>query len=136
MKLSTKGRYGLNALYHLAQNDGKLMSLKELSECTLVPQPYLEKLLGLLKKGGLVTSVRGVQGGYKLALDPKDISIGVALRSLENGLVFTDCAKSGTCANLNCPNQGIFKVIYDNLNDVLDSITLLDMIQKNKGAKK
>lgn len=131
MKLSTKGRYGLNAMYHLALS-GDIMSLKELSEVTAVPQPYLEKLLGLLKKSGLVVATRGSLGGYKIADDPKNITIGRILRCLENGLVFTDCAKSGKCGNLNCPNQSIFKVVYDRLNVVLDEITLQDMINKGE----
>lgn len=132
MKLSTKGRYGLNAMYHLALSGDKQMSLKELSEVTAVPQPYLEKLLGMLRKSGLVSTTRGAFGGYKLSNSPDSITIGQILRSLENGLIFTDCANSGKCGNLNCPNQSIFKLIYDKLNDVLDNLTLSDMI-KNKG---
>lgn len=131
MKLSTKSRYGLNALYHLAvKNDS--MSLKELAAATLVPQPYLEKVLGIMRRGGLVKTSRGATGGYEIAKDPKDITIGDVLRVLEKDLVFSDCAKSGVCHNAACPNKGIFKYIYDSLNGVLDSITLLDMIVKGE----
>lgn len=131
MKLSTKSRYGLNALYHLALTN-ETMSLKELSNVTLVTQPYLEKVLGMLRRGGFVKTSRGTTGGYVIAKDPKEITIGEVLRVLEKDLVFSDCAKSGKCSNTACPNKNIFKVIYDNLNDVLDSITLHDMIN-NKG---
>lgn len=134
MKLSTKSRYGLNAMYHMAINDSSQpMSLTELAKQTKVSQPYLEKVLGQLKRKGLLISARGVQGGYNLKKDPKDTTIGEILRALENDLVFSDCARSGKCNNLNCPNKGIFKTIYDRLNSVLDEITLQDMIT-NEGV--
>lgn len=133
MKLSTKGRYGLNAMYHLACSESNLMSLKDLSEATSVPQPYLEKLLGILRKDGLVKTVRGVQGGYKLSDKPENITIGQILRSLENDMVFTDCGKNKNCQNFNCPSQNIYKVVYDKLNMVLDQLTLKDMLKKYKG---
>ena len=131
MKLSSKSRYGLNAMYHLALIDD-YVSLTELSKQTNVSQPYLEKVLGQLKKKKLIDTLRGVQGGYKLTKDPKEITIGEVLRALENDLVFSDCARAGKCNNLSCPNKGVFKVIYDRLNSVLDELTLQDMID-NKG---
>ena len=131
MKLSTKSRYGLNALYHLALRE-ETMSLKELSAITLITQPYLEKVLGMLRKGGFIKTTRGTSGGYEIAKSPKDITIGEVLRVLEKDLVFSDCAKSGKCANKACPNKNIFKIIYDNLNSVLNGITLQDMIN-NEG---
>ena len=131
MKLSSKSRYGLNAMYHLALVDDYI-SLTELSKQTNVSQPYLEKVLGQLKKKKLIDTLRGVQGGYKLTKNPKEITIGEVLRALENDLVFSDCARAGKCNNLSCPNKGVFKVIYDRLNSVLDELTLQDMID-NKG---
>jgi len=136
MKLSTKSRYGLNAMYHMAISDSDIpMSLTELAKQTKVSQPYLEKVLGQLKRKGLLKSARGVQGGYNLTKEPKDITIGEILRALENDLIFSDCARAGKCNNLNCPNKGIFKTIYDRLNSVLDEITLQNMID-NEGEIK
>ena len=133
MKLSTKSRYGLNAMYNLAiRNNNEPISITELSKVTNVTQPYLEKVLGTLKQKGLLDSVRGVQGGYKLVKDPKETTIGEILRALENNLAFSECARAGKCNNLNCPNKGIFKIIYDKLNGVLDEVTLQDMIN-NEG---
>lgn len=133
MKLSSKSRYGLNAVYHLArEGSNEYISLTELSKRTNVTQPYLEKIMGILKKKGLIETNRGVQGGYKLINHPQEVTIGQIIRALENDLVFSDCARSGKCNNFNCPNKGIFKVVYDRLNSVLDEITLQDMIE-NKG---
>ena len=133
MKISTKGRYGLNAMYYLAlKNDGEPMSLRELADKTSVTQPYLEKVLGILKRHKLVNTTRGVMGGYTLAKSPCDITIGQILRALESDLVFSDCAKTGKCGNPKCRNKSIFKIIYDKLNTVLDEITLQQMIE-NEG---
>ena len=133
MKLSSKSRYGLNAIYHLALvKTGEYVSLTELAKQTNVSQPYLEKVLAILKRKGLVDATRGVQGGYRLIKEPKNTTIGEIIRAFENDLVFSDCARSGKCSNFNCPNKGIFKVIYDRLNSVLDELTLQDMID-NKG---
>ena len=76
MKLSTKGRYGLRVMYYLAIDAGKVISLSELSYMTGVSSPYLEKILGYLKKGNLVSTERGANGGYLLSRPAKEISIG------------------------------------------------------------
>ena len=66
MKLSTRGKYGLYAMIYLAQHAGEgPQSLRAIAELGL-PDPYLEQLLGSLRRAGLVTSVRGAQGGYML----------------------------------------------------------------------
>ena len=133
MKLSSKSRYGINAMYHIAINNSRdYISLTELAKITNVSQPYLEKVMGALKQKGLIDANRGAQGGYKLNSNPSDITIGQILRALENDFAFTSCARSGNCTNLNCPSKGIYKTIYDRLNSVLDEITLKDMID-NKG---
>lgn len=135
MKLSTKGKYGLSAMYYLAQQSQvEPTTLRELSEKTSVSQPYLEKVMGLLRANGLVNTTRGVMGGYTLAKEAKEITIGEILRALESDLAFSACAKTGKCANAKCPNKSIFKVVYDKLNDVLDEITLQQMIE-NEGEK-
>ena len=133
MKLSTKGKYGLSAMYYLAmKKTEEPTSIRELSEKTSVTQPYLEKVMGILKRKGLVNTTRGSMGGYTLKKTAQEITIGEILRALESDLVFTDCAKTGKCANVKCPNKNIFKVIYDQLNSVLDNITLHQMIEGEK----
>ena len=133
MKLSSKSRYGLNAMYHLAlEKTGNYISLTELARKTNVTQPYLEKIMAILKQNGLIDANRGVQGGYKLLNTPNNITIGQILRAFENDLVFTDCTRANSCTNLNCPSKGIYKTIYDRFNRVLDELTLQNMVD-NKG---
>ena len=78
MKLSTKGRYGLKAMVDLATeyDSGARLSIAQLAERQGVSAAYLEQLIASLKKAGLVTALRGVQGGYVLARSPELISVG------------------------------------------------------------
>ena len=76
MKLSTKGRYSVTALYELAQHYGKgIVPLKTIAVSQGLSENYLEQLMGTMRKAGLVTSTRGAQGGYELARAPEDITI-------------------------------------------------------------
>ena len=83
MKLSTKGRYGLRAMIDLARySEKEPVSLSSIAERQYLSEGYLEQLVAMLKKAGLVAGIRGAQGGYVLAKDPSDISVGDILRAL------------------------------------------------------
>ena len=87
MKLSTKGRYGLRALIDLAQySETEPVSIGSIAARQGISERYLEQLMALMKKAGLIKSIRGAGGGYVLARDAKDISVGVVLRALEGNL--------------------------------------------------
>ncbi|HBS58590.1 MAG TPA: Rrf2 family transcriptional regulator, partial [Firmicutes bacterium] len=76
MKISTKGKYGIKAMMDLALQHGEGSTpLKDISERQGVSEPYLEQIIAAFKKAGLVSSIRGVQGGYQLAMAPEDISV-------------------------------------------------------------
>ena len=92
MKLSTKGRYGVRAMYDLALMYGQSpQSVKCIAERQGIPEAYLEQLIAPLRKAGLVLSIRGAQGGYTLADEPKNISVGAILRAVEGPLAATSC---------------------------------------------
>lgn len=129
MKLSTKGRYGLQVMVDLAvYSKEKHISLKSVSERLSLSENYLEQLIALLKKNGLVSSVRGAQGGYFLAKPPSDITIGDILRALEGSLAPTDCTCEGNtfqCAlDGKCVTRSVWEKIRDSINKVVDDITL------------
>ena len=87
MKLSTKGRYGLRALIDLAQySENEPVSITSISDRQDISERYLEQLMAMLKKSGLVKSVRGAGGGYVLAKKMNEISVGDVLRALEGNL--------------------------------------------------
>ncbi len=141
MKFSTRSKYGLNAMFELARrHGGNPVSVKDISEAQSIPEAYLEQLFMSLKKAGLITASRGAQGGYTLAGDPASISVGEILRTLEGPLAPTDCLDDvgGGCERGNaCPGRIIWEKIYSSINDVINSLTLADIMgeydMRNKG---
>lgn len=133
MRLSTKGRYGLMAMFELAlrYGDGPI-PLRSIAHKQMLSDSYLEQLFSTLRKDGLINSVRGAQGGYMLSRDPKDITVGNILRSLEGHLAPADCAIDETieCSKEeNCATKLVLIKIKDSIDEVVDSITLRDMIR-------
>ena len=136
MKLSTKSRYGLRAVYFLAQHysKGEPLSLTKIALETQVSEPYLEKLLSILKKAEIVETVRGAAGGYKLAQSPKLLTVGKILRALEDDLRIADCVNSN-CSGKNCPNKSVFTRLYTQINNFLDGMILQDILDENTYKK-
>ena len=133
MKLSTRGRYGIHAMYELAANyGGSPVSIKSVAEKQNIPEAYLEQLIAILRKDELVVSIRGAQGGYRLSRPPEEITVGDVLRSLEGGLKLIDCLEEEeTCGkSCACPSRIVWKKLSDGLNSIVDSITLRDMIEE------
>ena len=134
MKLSTKGRYGVKAMFDLAQRRGEgPISLKSVAERQGLSEHYLEQLISGLRKAGLVKSVRGAQGGYILAKEPDQIKVGDIIRVLEGPIAPVECvseSEADCCSNAErCVTRVIWEKMRDSIADVLDSITLEDMIQ-------
>ncbi len=135
MKLSTRGRYGIHAMYDLAVNvDCGPQSIKAIAERGGIPEAYLEQLIAVLKRERLVTSTRGAQGGYMLARPPEQITVGDVLRALEGGLSLVDCLdEEESCGrSCACPSRIVWMKIRDGLNQIVDGITLRDMIDDYK----
>lgn len=141
MKLSTKGRYGVKAMLDLAvhSSEGQI-ALKSIAERQDISENYLEQLFATLKKSGLVKSIRGSQGGYILGHDPKDITIGAILRALEGSLAPVDCVMEEDPASCGrsevCVTRFIWEKMRDKINEVVDSITLNDLIEEYKRINK
>ena len=92
MKLSTKGRYGVAAMYELALHYGEgPISLKSIAQKQGISEHYLEQLICTLRNSGYVTSIRGAQGGYILAKDPKGITVGDIIIAMEGPIALVDC---------------------------------------------
>ena len=91
MKISTKGRYGLRALLDLAVHQGEgQVSLTSIAERQNISQNYLEQVFGVLRRAGLVQSIKGSQGGYMLAMKPEDITVDMAVTALEGEFRIVD----------------------------------------------
>ena len=134
MMISTKGRYALRVMLDLAMNDeGKPISLKDVAERQNISMKYLEMIVSLLNKSGMVTSQRGKSGGYRLAKDASEQYIGEILRGAEGNLATVQCLEEGaqTCERADaCITLPLWRKMNDIVNEYIDSITLQDLIDK------
>ena len=140
MRLTTKGRYGLRAIVDLAMNsENGPVSIQSIAKRQDLSDKYLEQLLRLLKKAGLVKSVRGTQGGYQIEGDTADISVGDILRALEGDLNLVDCVgleKETTCkAARFCVSKYVWKKIDDSLEDTVNQITLKELVEQSRSMQ-
>lgn len=138
MKLSSKSEYGLRAMYDLAEFHGTgPISIKSIAERQDISDAYLEQLFALLKKSSIVKSIRGAQGGYMLAREPGDITVGEVLEALEGPFSPMDCVRTSgpePCKRTEyCVTRQIWSKLKDAVDDVLENITLQDM--KEEAAK-
>lgn len=135
MKLSTRGRYGIRAMFDMALNaqDG-LQSIKSIAEREGIPEAYLEQLFASLKRGGLVKSARGAQGGYALAKAPEEISVGDVLRAVEGSLSLAECLEGDSaCERADvCPSRLVLRKLRDGMREIVDGISLQDMIEDHR----
>lgn len=137
MKLSTKGRYGLRALIDLAQYSGnEPVSITSIAGRQEISERYLEQLMALLKKEGLVKSIRGAGGGYVLAKDLSEISVGDVLRALEGSLDPVECSglnpDEGCKAADVCVTKYVWQRINDSINQTVDEMRLDQLVEEQK----
>lgn len=128
MKLSSKTHYGLMACHILGRNYGKEpVSASELEKTISVSSKYLEKIMRMLSNRQIVSANRGANGGYYLAKQPEQITIGEIVRTLEDDMQIIECvSKNSECKC--CPSSKVWKKLYNGINELLDSITLKQMI--------
>ena len=141
MKLSTKGRYGLRALLDLAvQSEDELVSISSISARQHISEAYLEQLMARLKKAGLVESVRGAQGGYRLAKKASEISVGDVLRALEGSIDAVTCPGNGdvttgeaACAGAElCVTKYVWQRINESITRTVDEIKLDTLVEESR----
>lgn len=130
MKISTKGRYGLTIMMDLAKRYGQgPIPLKSVAERHGLSEHYLEQLIAPLRNAGLVRSVRGAYGGYKLAKDPEDITAGDIIRVLEGPISLVEYTEEDDPAR-----RDLWKRVRDAIAKELDSTTLASLINdSNEG---
>ena len=135
MKVSTKGRYGLRALVDLAVNSNdRHVSLVEIANRQNISLNYLEQVFGILRKAGIVKSIKGAQGGYVLADDPENIKISTVLNVLEGEFRIVDEADSDKEAD--SIQLAIKTLVWDKINEnvnyYLENTTLEDIANEQK----
>ena len=140
MMISTKGRYALRIMVDLAMHDGDVpVSVREIAQRQDISGKYMEQIISVLTRAGLLRSVRGAQGGYHLAHTPREITVGMILRATEGDLAPAECVLDGAqhCDRRGaCPSRTVFTKVYSAINDVIDSVTLLELMPEGEdGAK-
>lgn len=130
MKLSTRGRYGLRAICYIAENQDKgFIPVSEISENLNLSENYLEQLVRMLKKDGLIKSSRGPKGGYKINNDLNKITIGQILRSLEGDMTTSECVSGKVNCDEKCDAYDLFTKLDFLINQAIDSITLENIVK-------
>jgi len=145
MRLSTKSRYGLRALFDMAYNSGTLpVQIKDISRRQEISPRYLEQIFQSLKKAGILKSKRGPQGGYFLARKPEQISVREILEAAEGDTLLVDCLnvrkpKKDACPfDAGCVTQTVWQEATDKLNEFFTEMTLKTLCERGQamGVKK
>lgn len=128
MKISTKGRYALRMLLDLAMHRQEgYVSLKDIAERQQISKKYLEQIVPLLSRSGLLKANRGYQGGYMLSKSPEQYTLAEILRLTEGNLAPVSCLEGETndCPRAaSCITLPVWKGLYDTMNRYLESVTL------------
>ena len=136
MRLSTKGKYGLRALIGLAlHSEEEAVSIGSIALRQNISESYLEQLVAKLKKAGLVTSIRGAGGGYRLARPMTEISVGDVLRALEGDIRAVSCSaetKEGCADEELCVTKYVWQRINESIARTVDEIMLDQLVDQSR----
>lgn len=128
MRLSTKSRYGLRALFDMAYNSSaQPVQVQDISRRQQISPRYLEQIFQNLKRAGILTSKRGPQGGYTLARTPDQISILEIIKATEQDVLMVECTGEGRKnkrRKTNCPFDGqcVTQTVWKEASDLLDGL--------------
>ena len=139
--LTAKGKYGLKALAHLATlQPGETTQSKDIAKAKNIPKKFLDAILGDLRNAGIVYSRKGPGGGYMLARAPSDIKLGHVIRTIDGPLAPIACASRTAyqpcrdCRSVKaCTVRLIMTRVRDAMSDVLDRLTVADMVAMGDG---
>ena len=136
MKISAKSRYALHLMLELAmQEDGENLSVKTVAGSRGISEKYLEQIIPVLVRSGLVRSVRGAKGGYHLVRDPEDVTVGMILRTVEGSISPVSCLDDevNQCARCNaCVTLDLWAQVDQAISNVVDHVTLADLVDKQR----
>ena len=141
MKVSTRGDYASRALLSLALHGAEAgpTSVRDIAERTGLPQPYLEQILLALKGAGIVRSKRGVGGGYVLAREPHEITLGEVVSAVDGPIALGDFGpphQDGACDHEGqCVLLAVWADIGGQIRRQLDSFTLADIVAMARGER-
>lgn len=134
MFISTRGRYALRVMIDLAEtSNGEYVPMKTIAERQDISLKYLERILPILKKNGLVEGIQGKGGGYRLCRAPEKYPVGEILRLTEGDLAPVACLEcdAAPCDRRNeCRTIGMWEKLDSLINDYFDGVTIADLMKK------
>ncbi len=137
MKLSLRGEYALRALVVLGLNYGSgVVRIQTISNHQNIPKRFLEQILNDLKAGGIVTSKRGIAGGYKLSRPPEQIALAAVIRHLEGALAPVGCVSERFYERCSCPDEAkcgirsVMKEVRDAIVKILERVTVAELCRR------
>lgn len=130
LKLSKLTDYATVILSYMAKEQTTLHAAQEISEATGITLPTVSKVLKILLRSKVVTSIRGAKGGYLLARPPEKITVATVISALEGPISLTECSASHQdCGHASgCDIQGNWGLINQKVFNALESVTLADML--------
>ena len=136
MKISTKGRYAVRVMLDLALNNtGECIKVKDIAARQGISEKYMEQIIAVLNKAGYVKSVRGAQGGYRIAKAPEEYTVGMILRLTEGSMAPVACLEEGAhpCGRASrCRTLPVWNRLGQLIGDYLDSVTLQDLLKTDE----
>ena len=137
MKISTKGRYAVRVMMDIAEygSGEELVKANQISARQGISVKYLEQIIAILNKAGYVKSIRGAQGGYQLGDSADKYTVGMILRLTEGSLFPVACMDDevNVCTRCDsCEPLEVWKQISDAINNVVDNVTIADLLDKRK----
>ncbi|MBQ8831853.1 MAG: RrF2 family transcriptional regulator [Oscillospiraceae bacterium] len=134
MMISTRGRYALRVMIDLAErSDNGYIPMKDVAERQKISLKYLERILPVLVKNGLIEGIHGKGGGYKLTREPHEYHVGEILRLTEGDLAPVACLEcnSEPCEHTGtCRTRPMWDKLHGLINDYLDSVTIEELMEK------
>ncbi len=136
MEITTKGRYAVRVMADIARCDKNFVSLADVATRQEISVKYLEKIVSMLSKYGLLESMRGVNGGYKLSKLAKDISVKDILDATGDSVKVSTCVEEISCPKADsCDTIGVWSKLNNLINTYLESVTLQDLLDQTCDRK-
>lgn len=138
MKISMRSDYGARALLYLAERHGQgPVQSAEIASRQAIPEAYLEQLLTVFRRAGLIRSVRGPAGGHLLARHPRDIRLREVVAVMEGPTPRLSCCNEQGCQVIpNCVLAEIWRALERASHEILDSVTLQDLLDRQEAAQR
>ena len=136
MRITTRGRYGVRAILKLTKSEsGKPISIRELAESEDISADFLEQLFFRLRKSGIIESTRGPGGGFRMKLDPAEVTVKQIFDAVGEEISLTPCTsdtdpRSPCLRDDNCIAYGLWAETADYINDFFARKTIKDILDK------